>query len=91
MDEITLHFCDFRSWITNLKLPLMKSAAMKTIEDLEQYLSSSSSTKYLNDYSALFHPKRLLIEEIDEVTIQVQNLSEHPSLYETQDLGKKYL
>ena len=32
---------------------------------------------------------RLLIDEVDEVTIAVHNLSDHPSLYSTNDLGSE--
>ena len=66
--------------------------------DLSRYLSPSSEPDSsssigtnaggnLSDYRALFHPKRLLIDEVDEVTIAVHNLSDHPSLYNTDDLG----
>lgn len=33
-----------------------------------------------NDYSAIFHPKKLMIEEVDEVIIAVHNLINHPSI-----------
>ena len=32
---------------------------------------------------------RLLIDEVDEVVIAVHNLSDHPSLYSTNDLGSE--
>merc|ERR1712029_422836 len=86
-DKISHGELDLNEDMTSSTWGMCIYVIMASFNDLEQYLSSSSSTKYLSDYSALFHPKRLLIEEIDEVTIQVQNLSEHPSLYETQDLG----
>ena len=86
-DKISHGELDLNEDMTSSVFRMCIYVIMASFNDLEQYLSSSSSTKYLSDYSALFHPKRLLIEEIDEVTIQVQNLSEHPSLYETQDLG----
>ena len=39
--------------------------------------------------SILFLFFRLLIDEVDEVTISVHNLSDHPSLYSTNDLGSE--
>ena len=44
--------------------------------DLSRYLSPTledSSSSSLSDYRALFHPKRLLIDEVDEVAIGKSN------------------
>jgi hypothetical protein len=61
---------------------------MSSYNDLEQYLCmSENKILTFNDYTALFHPKRLLIDELDEIVIAVQNISDHPSLSETSDLG----
>ena len=60
--------------------------------DLSRYLSPTleySSSSSLSDYRALFHPKKLLIDEVDEAAIAVHNLNEHPSLYSTNDLGSE--
>ena len=56
--------------------------------DLSQYLTLADQIHpNLTDYHALFHPKRLLLDEIDDATIAIHSLNEHPSLYNTSDLG----
>ena len=37
----------------------------------------------------MFVPTRLLIDEVDEVAIAVHNLTDPPSLYNTNDLGSE--
>ena len=64
---------------------------MASYNDLEHYINQNSKTLDLqtfSDYSAVFHPKKLMIEEADEVIISVANLSQHPSLEpKNDDLG----
>ena len=63
---------------------------MASYNDLEQYLNSDSSNPgiaSLSDYSAVFHPKKLMIEEVDEVIITVSNLNNHPSLATAEEFG----
>ena len=89
-DKISHGELDLNEEMTNSVFRMCIFLIMASFNDLEQYLSSagsSSTVQYLSDYHSLFHPKRLLMEEIDNVTIQVENLSDHPSLYETQNLG----
>ena len=45
--------------------------------------------KFHSVISVQFFFFRLLIDEVDEVTIAVHNLSDHPSLYSTNDLGSE--
>lgn len=61
---------------------------MASFNDLSKFLNKDfDKTLILQDYSALFHPKKMLMEEIDEMLIEVENLNDHPSLYNTNDLG----
>jgi len=67
-EEIPSYWNDFpylehlRSWITNLKLPLMNSAAMKTVEDLEQYLSLVS--KSVSTFSLAYTRIKAILDKV---------------------------
>lgn len=84
-DKISHGEIDLDEEITNNILRMCIYIIMASFNDLGQYLSSVPDGQVVSfhDYHALFHPKRLLVDEIDEVIIEVQNVLDHPSLTST--------
>ena len=86
-DKISHGEIDLEQDICNSIFRMCIYVIISSYNDLSQYLSSAEVERNLTDYRAIFHPKRLLLDEIDEVAILIHNLSDHPSLYNTTDLG----
>ena len=75
-DKISHGEVDLDEEMTNNIFRMCIYIIMASYNDLEQYLNSDTSCNSLanpstciNDYSAIFHPKKLMIEDVDDVII----------------------
>lgn len=85
-DKLSHGEIDLKTDLVNSVFRMCIYVIIASFSDLSRLLTNQSPS-LLNEYQAIFHPKKLLFDELDEVLIQVENLTEHPSLYETSDFG----